>query len=135
MECGIIGLPGIGKTCLFEALTGTLPQGAVPGRPNIGVAHVPDPRLLQLAGWVEARKITRATITFVDIPGIDPGHGAARTAPLLVHVRQVDALCHVVRCFPDATGPADPLRDISKIEDELLLADLAMVEPALERIR
>jgi GTP-binding protein YchF len=135
MECGIIGLPGVGKTCLFEALTGSLPHGFAPGRANIGVAHVPDPRLDQLATWVEARKITRATITFVDIPGIDPGHGAARTAPLFAHVRQVDALCHVVRCFPDGTGPADPLRDIRKIEDEMLLADLAIVEPALERIR
>jgi hypothetical protein len=135
MECGIIGIPGVGKTCLFEALTGSLPQGAAPGRPNIGVAHVPDPRLDQLAVWVESRKIVRATITFVDIPGIDPGHGAARTAPLLAHVRQVDALCHVVRCFSDGASAADPLRDIRRLEDELLLADLAMVEPALERIK
>ncbi len=130
MECGIIGLPGSGKTCLFTALSGSPaihPGGS--GRPNIAVAAIPDPRLAVIAGCIEPRTVTPASITFVDIPGIDPGEGAARSGPLLAHVRQVDAICEVVRCF-DGT---DAQRDVIRLEEELVLADMAVVEPALDK--
>ncbi len=132
MECGIIGLPGSGKTSLFTALTGSRaiqPGGS--GRPNIGVAAIPDPRLTVIAGYIEPRKITPASITFVDIPGINPGHGEGQSGALLAHVRQVDAICEVVRCF-DGT---DVRRDITRLEEELVLADLAIVEPSLDKAR
>jgi len=132
MECGIIGLPGSGKTSLFVALTGSQaihPGGS--GRPNLAGAVIPDPRLGMIATHLEPRKVTHATISFVDIPGIDPQHGSAKSGPLLAHVRQVDAICEVVRCF-DGT---DARRDITRLEEELVLADQALVEPALDKAR
>ena len=132
MECGIVGLPGSGKTSLFVALTGSQvihPSGS--GRPNLAGAVIPDPRLGMIATHLEPRKVTHATISFVDIPGIDPQHGSARSGPLLAHVRQVDAICEVVRCF-DGT---DARRDITRLEEELVLADQALVEPVLDKAR
>ena len=132
MECGIIGLPGSGKTSLFIALTGTQaihPGGS--GRPNLAGATIPDPRLGIIAGHINPRKVTHATISFVDIPGIDPEHGSAKSGPLLTHVRQVDAICEVVRCFDDT----DARRDITRLEEELVLADQALVEPVLDKAR
>jgi GTP-binding protein YchF len=132
MECGIIGLPGSGKTSLFVALTGSQaihPGGS--GRPNLAGAAIPDPTLGIIAGFIEPRKITHAAISFVDIPGIDPEHGSAKSGPLLSHIRQVDAICEVVRCF-DGT---DARRDITRLEEELVLADQAVVEPALDKAR
>ena len=134
MECGIVGLPGCGKTCLFRALTpGGAAHAPAVGKPHVGVAPIPDPRLDVIARRVSTRKVTPATITFVDIPGIDVGQGAARTGPLLAHVRQVDAICEVVRCFEAGAGPVDPARDITALEDELILADLAVVEVSLDK--
>ncbi len=130
MECGIVGLPGSGKTSLFTALTGSSaihPGGS--GRPNIGVAAIPDPRLSVIAGFIEPRKVTSASITFVDIPGVNPDQGEGKSGALLAHVREVDAICEVVRCF-DGT---DAQRDITRLEQELILADLAVVEPALDK--
>ena len=115
---------------MFTALTGSRaiqPGGS--GRPNIGVATIPDPRLTVIAGYIEPRKVTPASITFVDIAGINPGQGEGQSGVLLSHVRQVDAICEVVRCF-DGT---DALRDITRLEEELILADLAVVEPALAK--
>ena len=132
MECGIIGLPGSGKTSLFIALTGSRtihPGGS--GRPNLAGAAIPDPRLGVIATHIEPRKITHATISFVDIPGIDPAHGSGKSGPLLAHVRQVDAICEVVRCF-DST---DARRDITRLEEELVLADHVLVEPVLDKAR
>ncbi len=132
MECGIVGLPATGKTSLFIALTGSRaihPGGS--GRPNLAGAAIPDPRLGIIAGFIEPRKITHASISFVDIQGIDPEQGAAKSGPLLTHVRQVDAICEVVRCFDGA----DAQRDITRLEEELVLADHALVEPALEKAR
>ncbi|MHC4414636.1 MAG: redox-regulated ATPase YchF [Planctomycetota bacterium] len=138
MECGIVGLPGVGKTTLFNALAGShAGHAAGRGKPNLGVAEIPDPRLELIAGYVSTRKVTPAHIKFVDIPGIGAGEGAAKAGPLLAHVRQVDAICEVVRCFEDPAAPAgaaiDPIRDINDLEVELMLADLAVVEASLDK--
>ncbi len=136
MECGIIGLPGVGKTTLFRALTGSAPGPAAGSKPHVAVASIPDPRLDLISKFVPTGKVTPATLTFVDIPGIAAGAGAARAGRLLAHVRQVDAVCHVVRCWATpgaAEGAADPVRDIENLEVELILADLAVVEPAVDK--
>ncbi len=136
MECGLVGLPGSGKTSLFNALTwGHQTQAEGPGKHGVGVAALPDGRLRTINRFIETKKVTPATITFVDIAGFAPGIGAEKINLLLDRVRRVDALCEVVRCFPLAGVPADPARDISTFEDELLLADLAIVESALEKAR
>ncbi|MHC4964051.1 MAG: GTPase, partial [Planctomycetota bacterium] len=127
MECGIVGLPGSGMTCLFRALAGeSIHHAPTVGKPHTGVARIPDPRLQIIARHVPSRKVTPATITFVDIPGIDVGQGGAKTASLLAHVREVDAICEVVRCFEGGAGPFNPVRDIGALEDELILADLVV---------
>jgi GTP-binding protein YchF len=136
MECGIVGLPGSGMTCLFRALAGaSIHHAPVAGKPHAGVAQIPDPRLEVIARYVPSRKVTPATITFVDIPGIDIGQGGAKTASLLAHVREVDAICEVVRCFEGPGGPVNPMRDITALEDELILADLVVAESSLEKAR
>jgi GTP-binding protein YchF len=136
MECGIIGLPGSGMTCLFRALAGqSIHHAPTAGRPHAGVAQIPDPRLALIAQHVPTRKVTPATISFVDIPGIDVGQGGAQTASLLAHVREVDAICEVVRCFESGAGPVNPGRDIAALEDELILADLVVAEPSLEKAK
>ncbi len=135
MECGIVGLPGAGKTTLFNALTrGHADTTSGAGRPNVGVAAIPDPRLDQVAAHVETKKVTPATITFVDVPGFDAGGGASRTGLILNHVRRVEAICEVVRCFEGA-GPVDPIKDITTFHDELILADLALAESALDKAK
>jgi hypothetical protein len=139
VDCGLIGLSGSGKTALFRALVG--PGAAIApggGRPNVGVASVPDPRLEILARHVESRKVTPATLRLVDVPGIDVGTAShPKTAGALAAARGVEALCHVVRCFeaPGLPGPRcdDPVTDIAALEDEMILADLALVEGALEK--
>ncbi len=139
MECGLIGLPGAGMTTLFEALVGDKARtGAGHGpRPGIGVATIPDPRLAVVARYVESRKVTPATLTFVDIPGIDVGKGSAKTGGPLAAAREMDAICQVVRCFESpgerAGRRTDPVGDIRTLEEELILADLALVEPAVDR--
>ncbi|MHC4129153.1 MAG: GTPase, partial [Planctomycetota bacterium] len=136
MECGIVGLPGSGMTCLFRALAGaSIHHAPAAGKPHAGVARIPDPRLDVIAQYVPSRKVTPATITFVDIPGIDVGQGGAKTATLLAHVREVDAICEVVRCFEGGADPVNPVRDIGALEDELILADLVVAEASLDRAR
>ncbi|MHC4082235.1 MAG: redox-regulated ATPase YchF, partial [Planctomycetota bacterium] len=136
MECGIVGLPGSGMTCLFRALAGaSIHHAPAVGKPHAGVAQIPDPRLAVIARHVPSKKVTPAAITFVDIPGIDVGQGGAKAATLLAHVRQVDAICEVVRCFESGAGPVNPMRDIEALEDELILADLVVAESSLEKAR
>ncbi|MFG0285937.1 MAG: redox-regulated ATPase YchF [Phycisphaerales bacterium JB039] len=146
MEAGIVGLPYVGKTTLFEALTGVAPDPAAAGagRANVGVADIPDPRLATLASHIATKKIVAAQLKLVDIPGLAPGasEGAGLGNAFLSHIRDVDALIHVVRCFTKAPGGQEvahvagslgPARDIETIELELIFADLQMVENALPR--
>jgi GTP-binding protein YchF len=135
MECGIVGLPGSGKTTLFNALTGAHASavGGGGGKPNLGVAKIPDPRLPVIASYIPTKKVVHATIQFVDIPGVPPGAGAAKLNAFLSHVRTVDAIVHVVRCFDDGSGKIEPARDIDSMDTDLVLADMQVAEGALDK--
>jgi len=137
VKAGLIGLPSVGKSTLFQLLTGA--SAPSPGRPEarLGVARVPDPRLDTLAEMFRPRKKTPATVEYVDVPGVAAGQGAALVD--LPALRGVDALVHVVRAFasdavPHPEGSIDPLRDARILELELVLADLGTVERRLERL-
>jgi GTP-binding protein YchF len=140
MEVGLVGFCGAGKTTIFSALTGLqaavgYQQGA-PDKPNLGVIKVPDPRLDALAQIYNPRKVTPAEIRFVDFPGRPGAKAHALDARLIAQMRDVEAFALVVRGFTDAAGePADPARELQAFFDELVLADLAVVEKRLERLR
>ena len=144
IRCGIVGLPNVGKSTLFNALTSA---GAVAENypfatidPNIGVSAVVDPRLEVLAGIYEPKSTTPATVDFVDIAGLVEGasRGEGLGNQFLAHIREVDAIAHVVRCFDDPevshiAGTVDPVSDIETVNVELALADLDTVERSIER--
>ncbi|MGI6286520.1 redox-regulated ATPase YchF [Neomoorella humiferrea] len=138
LRCGIIGLPLVGKTTLFNLLTqGEAETSTFAGRTktNVRTAPIPDPRLDFLAALYHPRKITPASLEVIDVPGLTRGSGAA----FLAAVREVDALIHVVRAFRrddvlHVEGSLNPARDLEMINAELLLADLQLVETRLERI-
>lgn len=148
LTSAITGLPYTGKTTLFDLVTGAhAPTGAFAGAEaatNVGVAHVPDPRLDRLAELWRPRKVTHAEITFRDVAlpaHAEERHGAgdAISAKKLAELRTADALVHVVRCFrdpsvPHVAGSVDPQRDLATLELELLVADHAVVERRLERL-
>lgn len=146
LEVGIVGLPQVGKSTVFNALTALGASAAsysrAPGKPNVGVAAVPDNRLKVINQFIKTEKIEPAKLQVVDVAGLVRGAstGEGLGNQFLAHLREVDAILHVVRCFenPDVAhveGWIDPVRDIDTVETELMLADLDSVTGALEKAR
>ena len=139
MKTGIIGLPQVGKTSLFQILTKahlSEQARANPREAHVGVAKVPDDRLDKLAALYSPKKLTHASVEYVDVGAI--GQDALKDTAYAAHLRQVDALAHVVRAFEDPSiphvGALDPLRDIKNVEFDLMVSDLGQIEKRLERL-
>src|SRR5574343_1144538 len=144
-KCGIVGLPNVGKSTLFNALTKAGIEAAnfpfCTIEPNTGVVPMPDPRLDKLAEIVKPQRILPTTMEFVDIAGLVAGasKGEGLGIQFLANIRETDAIAHVVRCFEDdnvihVAGKVDPKRDIEIIDLELIMADLDSCEKQLQRV-
>jgi len=135
MKIGLVGFAGSGKSTVFGALTGLAVEtgyAASRDKVNVGVVKVPDPRVDALAELYQPKKITYAEVTFTDLGG---GGGTDLDRKVLNAMREVDALCQVVRAFPDVAGEApQPLKEIADLETETILADLELLERRVERL-
>ena len=138
LQCGIVGLPNVGKSTIFNALTSAKAEAAnypfCTIEPNTGMVKVPDPRLEEISRFIKPKKLIPAIMSFVDIAGLVRGasKGEGLGNQFLGHIRETDAIAHVVRCFEDSNivhveGSVNPIRDIETIDTELILADLESI--------
>jgi GTP-binding protein YchF len=145
-NCGIVGLPNVGKSTLFNALTASNVDASnypfCTVEPNNGVVHLPDSRLIKIAEIVKPEKVTQTTLNFIDIAGLVKGasKGEGLGNKFLGHIRNVDIIIHVLRCFGKKEvshiyGDIDPVRDLEVVKTELILADLEIVDRRLEKLK